>query len=218
MRVWHTHAYKLPCVGTFVFGAVFFRVCLEVNQRQRLSVSVCLLSEPSIIFFSCCVHRPRDKSDSLYNLITRFFLSLLLEMQWTVRRRTTAQNCVDFAFNGDEDFLFKQEVSKVVRTARGKGWIETNNISLGDVILYGGSNKYFTHAIKRVGEQWEESYGNKMKMFGIAVILPGSTVGKRYVQSLWSSKTFIWSRSTTRSLKRGHDEGRKRILDWLFNM
>ncbi|MCC6873484.1 MAG: hypothetical protein IT378_04170 [Sandaracinaceae bacterium] len=61
--------------------------------------------------------------------------------------------------------MFEPDLDKLLEKARKLGWSETSNLSEASVVLYGSLNQRneaiaYSHAIRRVGQGWEEVYGN----------------------------------------------------------
>jgi hypothetical protein len=80
--------------------------------------------------------------------------------------RTDAQNCTDFAFDGDPDLALVADLRELLRLAATKGYRETRTPSDATVVLY-GSNGNYSHAIKRVEGRWYEvsSLGGELRVY-----------------------------------------------------
>jgi hypothetical protein len=79
---------------------------------------------------------------------------------------TQAQNCTDFAFNGDPDLALEPDLQRLLQAAQLKGYQRTTSGPDATVVLYGRNGNY-SHAIKRLNGNWYEmtSLGGELRRY-----------------------------------------------------
>lgn len=98
---------------------------------------------------------------------------------------TRAQNCTDFAFDGDPDLALVSDLDQLLTLVRAKGYEETSSGSEASVVLYGRNGNY-SHAIRRVHGAWYEvsGLGGTVRRYAGAENPPAQHTGDHVVAML----------------------------------